>query len=300
MPHRSCNRNTHLHRTITTGHGRICILSFGISGSCVNNGQDVAGKHRLRSIRIQLPNVDGCAEHRLVLYLLRFELSALSYPAGYQSSLVPISSFRIRSAVGSSLGHRSHQGRNAKGARMDILLGHFRRVAGFQFSGRWGRTSALGFKADERENYLAAGEESRTLKTTGRLSRFTVAIKIAIRRILKHLPCTMPATPSSKPRSHASTDAVGMLSVESRSSWPAISTRLCGSYDREVCAYGVMQATKAGALLFRAYCATMRYILKDHGSSLCREPKYPSPYLLYTFLDTFLCLSKPGNLFPCV
>lgn len=128
LSHCSCNRETHLHRPFFARHGGICVLPFGVSGGCVNNGRDVAGKHRLRCVNIELLNVDGFAEHRLVLYLLRLELSALSYPAGYQSPLVPIPSFRIQPAVGSSVGHRSHQGRNAQGARMDILLSHIRRV----------------------------------------------------------------------------------------------------------------------------------------------------------------------------
>jgi hypothetical protein len=130
LSHCSCNRETHLHRPFFARHGGICVLPFGVSGGCVNNGRDVAGKHRLRCVNIELLNVDGFAEHRLVLYLLRLELSALSYPAGYQSPLVPIPSFRIQPAVGSSVGHRSHQGRNAQGARMDILLSHIRRVVG--------------------------------------------------------------------------------------------------------------------------------------------------------------------------
>lgn len=130
LSHCSCNRETHLHRPFFARHGGICVLPFGVSGGCVNNGRDVAGKHRLRCVNIELLNVDGLAEHRLVLYLLRLELSALSYPAGYQSPLVPIPSFRIQPAVGSSVGHRSHQGRNAQGARMDILLSHIRRVVG--------------------------------------------------------------------------------------------------------------------------------------------------------------------------
>lgn len=130
LSHCSCNRETHLHRPFFARHGGICVLPFGVSGGCVNNGRDVAGKHRLRCVNIELLNVDGFAEHRLVLYLLRIELSALSYPAGYQSPLVPIPNFRIQPAVGSSVGHRSHQGRNAQGARMDILLSHIRRVVG--------------------------------------------------------------------------------------------------------------------------------------------------------------------------
>jgi len=57
----------------------------------------------------------------------------------------------------------------------------------------------LGFKADERETDIAAGEESRTLKSMIKLSSFKgVAIKIANRKTVNNLPCKKPATPISK------------------------------------------------------------------------------------------------------
>jgi len=72
-------------------------------------------------------NIDWC----YIFYALNYQLSALSHPAGYQSPLVPIPSFGIQPAVGPSVGHRSHQGRNTRGTRIDILLSDVRRVVGF-------------------------------------------------------------------------------------------------------------------------------------------------------------------------
>lgn len=58
MPRCPCNRNTHLHRPFTAGNGGIRLLSFGVSGGCVHNGQDVAGKHRLRGLNVELPSLN--------------------------------------------------------------------------------------------------------------------------------------------------------------------------------------------------------------------------------------------------
>lgn len=59
LSHCSCDRDTHLHRLFFARHGGICVLPFGVSGGCVNNGQDVASWHRLRGVNMEFPNVDG-------------------------------------------------------------------------------------------------------------------------------------------------------------------------------------------------------------------------------------------------
>lgn len=91
-----------------------------------------------------------------MLHLLRTPVPTIRYSPRHQSSLVSISSPRLKPTLDAPLGHRRHRVSLVGGTSLDFLRRHLRRGAGFFFPVRDHHVGDLGVEVDEGND---GGEE---------------------------------------------------------------------------------------------------------------------------------------------